>query len=102
MTTKTIPHITALQAQAVANGFLSDHLPDRFTADQACFAPQDDLWHVPVILTYPFVGALGTVGEILVAAQAEVVIAYTPLEEMRHSAQRLYDARRNEIEAAFL
>jgi len=55
-----------------------------------------------VILTYPFVGVLGTVGEILVPAQAEVVIAYTPLEEMRHSAQRLYDARRIEIEAAFL
>jgi len=33
MAAKTIPHITALQAQAVANGFLSDHLPDRFTAD---------------------------------------------------------------------
>ncbi len=39
MLTHITPHITALQAQATANLFLSDHLPDRFTADQARFNP---------------------------------------------------------------
>ena len=55
--------ITALRAQAAANLFLSEHLPDRFTADQAQFNPQGGCWHVPVILAYPGVGALGGAGK---------------------------------------
>jgi hypothetical protein len=102
MTTHTAPYITALQAQAIANLFLSDHLPDRFTADQAQFDPHDACWHVPVILAYPGVGALGTVGEILIAAHTETMIAHTPFEEMRQRAQCLYDAHRDAIDAAFL
>lgn len=98
MTTHTTPFITALQAQATANLFLSDHLPDRFTADQAQFALQMACWHVPVILTYPGVGVLGTVGDIQVAAQTETVVAHTPFAVMRHTAQGLYDAHRDAID----
>lgn len=99
---QTICPITALQAQAAANLFLSEHLPDRFTADQAQFSPQEGCWHVPVILAYPGVGALGDVGEIRVAAQAAAVIFHTPIEEMRTRAQHLYDAHRDAIEATFV
>jgi hypothetical protein len=97
MAIHTTPSITALQAQATANLVLSDHLPDRFTADQAWFDPQHACWHVPVILTYPGVGVLGTVGEIQVAAQSETVVAHTPWEGMRHTAQGLYDTHRDAI-----
>jgi hypothetical protein len=97
----TLP-ITALQAQAAVNLFLSEHLPDRFTADQAQFNSQDGCWHIPVILAYPGVGALGKVGEICVAAQAAAVVSSTPVEEMRTHAQQLYDVHRDAIEAAFL
>ena len=100
MTTHPAPAITALQAQATANLFLSDHLPDRFTAEQACFDPQEVCWRVPVILAYPGVGALGTVGEIQIAAQTATVVVHTPFEVMRHTAQGLYDAHRDAIEAA--
>lgn len=98
MTTHTAPVITALQAQATANLLLSDHLPDRFTADQARFDPQAACWHVPVILTYPGIGVLGTVGDIQVAAQAETVIAHTPFEVMWHTARSLYDTHRDAID----
>jgi len=64
---KVVPQVTALQAQAAANLFLSDHLGDRFTADQAKISATDDVWEVPVILTYPLIGSVGQVGEILVS-----------------------------------
>src|SRR5262245_52630352 len=102
MATHTTPSITVLQAQAVANLLLSDHLPDRFTADQPCFDPQEVCWHVPVILTYPGVGVLGTVGEIQVAAQTETVVAHTPWGVMRDTAQGFYDAHRDAIETPVL
>ena len=102
MAMKTAPtQVTALQAQAAANLFLSDRLPDRFTADQPYLSPDDELWHVPVILAYPFVGSIGEVGEILIGAETEAVVSHTSLDEMKEQAQRLYDAHRNEIEAAF-
>jgi hypothetical protein len=102
MATKTAsPQVTALQAQAAANLFLNDRLPDRFTADQPQLSSTDALWHVPVILAYPFVGSLGTVGEILISADAEAVVSHTTLDDMRERAQRLYDAHRDCVEAAF-
>jgi len=102
MATKTAPpQVTALQAQAAANLFLNDRLPDRFTADQPQLSAADDLWHVPVILAYPFVGSIGEVGEILISADSETAISHTPLDEMKERAQRLYDVHRDEIEATF-
>jgi hypothetical protein len=96
------PRVTALQAQAVANLFLNDHLPDRFTADQPRLSPADKLWHVPVILAYPGADALGQVGEILVSPTAGTVVAYTPLAKMKQAAQELYNAHRDAIDASFL
>ncbi|MBW4443644.1 MAG: hypothetical protein KME10_20910 [Plectolyngbya sp. WJT66-NPBG17] len=58
---QTVPRITAQQAQAISNEFLSDHISDRFTADQPYFV--ENFWVVPVILTYPNIGSLGQVGE---------------------------------------
>ena len=99
MSTHTPTQVTALAAQAAANGFLSEHLPDRFTADQAERA--GDVWRVPVVLAYPFVGAVGQVGEVLISAETEQVVSFTPLAEMKSRAGELYEAHRDEIEAAF-
>ena len=102
MAANITPCVTALQAQAVANLFLSDHLPDRFTADEAFGSVTDGLWHVPVILAYPFVGSIGRVGEILISLTTAEVVSHTPLEEIQQTALRLYEAHRGEIETAFL
>ncbi|MBD2771047.1 hypothetical protein [Iningainema tapete] len=98
---KVAPQVTALQAQAAANVFLSDILGDRFTADQAKISATNDVWEVPVILTYPLIGSVGQVGEILVSKTSEVVVSHTPIEEMKQSGQSLYEAHRDEIQAAF-
>ena len=96
------PKVTALQAQATANLFLSDHLPDRFTAAQPQLNAVDNVWCVPVILAYPGVGAVGCVGEICINTFEETIVSHTPLAEMKQAAQALYDAHRDAIEAAFL
>lgn len=92
MTMLTRPTLTALEAQATANLLLSDHLPDRFTADQPCFDAPQGCWRVPVLLTYPGIGVLGTVGEIQVAAQAATVLTHTSWDTMLQTAHALYDA----------
>ena len=75
---------------------------NRFTADEAFGSVTDGLWHVPVILAYPFVGSIGRVGEILISLTTAEVVSHTPLEEMQQTALRLYEAHRGEIETAFL
>ena len=95
------PKVTALQAQATANLFLSDHLPDRFTADQPQLNVGDNVWCVPVALAYPGVGSVGCVGEICIHTLSDTVVSHTPLAEMRQAAQALYDAHRDAVEAAF-
>ena len=96
------PKVTALQAQATANLFLSDHLPDRFTADQPHLNAVDNVWCVPVVLAYPVVGAIGCVGEICIHTLSDTVVSHTPLAAMQQAAQALYDAHRDAIDASFL
>jgi hypothetical protein len=99
MATVIAPAITALQAQAEANLFLSDRLPDRITAGQPRLDEAAQVWRVPVILAYPFLGALGQVGEILVSLSKEEVVSHTPVEEMRAAAWALAEQHRESIEA---
>lgn len=102
MSVENPTEITALGAQAAANQFLSDHLPDRFTADLAHRDPAGgDIWRVPVILAYPVVGSIGQVGEILISADTEQGLSYTALDEMKRVASDLYEAHRERIEAHF-
>jgi hypothetical protein len=91
--------LTALEAQGIANEFLSDCLPDRFTADQPTWA--ESRWRVPIILAYPIVGAIGEVGELFIDAVQSEVVSHTPLETMKQVGMKLYAARQDEIEAAF-
>ncbi|MGH9941684.1 MAG: hypothetical protein ACRD9R_04900 [Pyrinomonadaceae bacterium] len=101
MPTRTPTQMTALGAQAAANQFLSEHLPDRFTADLAQRAAAGDLWRVPVILAYPIIGSVGQVGEILINSETEQITSHTPVEEMKRRAQTLYETHHEQIEAAF-
>jgi hypothetical protein len=99
MTTNTAPTITSLQAQGAASTFLSDHLPDRFTAGHPVFDPQSNVWRVPVLLTYAVIGVVGQVGEVIVSADSEEIISSTPVKDMKAAAQALYEKHRDEIEA---
>lgn len=102
MVTNTVPVISALEAQAAANLFLSDNLPDRFCADHPRLDKAARLWRVPVILAYPFIGSVGEVGEITISSTSEDVVSHTPLDEMRSRALGLYEQHREAIQTAFL
>ena len=99
MATITAPIITALQAQAQANGYLSDRLPDRFCAGRPRFDMEAQIWRVPILLSYAVIGPVGQVGEILISATTEEVVSSTPKEEMMAAARTLYDQHRDAIEA---
>jgi hypothetical protein len=90
-----VSRVTALEAQGIVNEFLSDRLPDRFTADQGVW--QRDFWVVPVILAYPGIGSVGMVGEVRVGE----VVDYTAIEEMKRVGMEVYQVNRDAIEAAF-
>lgn len=102
MIANLVPTITALEAQAAANLFLSDNLPDRLCADDPCLDTSSNLWRVAVLLTYPFIGSVGEVGEITVSTSSEEIISHTPLNEMRSRALSLYEQHREAIQTAFL
>jgi len=95
----TIPRVTAMEAQAKASLFLSDRLPDRISASTPSFDEARAVWRVPVILAYPFLGALGQVGEVVVSATKAEVISATPVEDMLNAARSLGEKHRDEIEA---
>jgi hypothetical protein len=102
MVAKIIPKITALEAEAAASLFLSDHLPDRLTAGEPRLDADAEVWRVPVLLAYPVIGPVGRAGEILVSAQAEEIVSYTPVDEILANARALYEQHREAIEAIAL
>jgi hypothetical protein len=99
MATMTVPKITALEAQAVANLFLADHLGDRFLADSPVLDGEAGVWRVPVLLSYAIIGPVRRTGEILVSTTSEEVVSHTPFEEMKAAARALYEQHRDAIEA---
>jgi hypothetical protein len=94
------PHpVTAHKAERVASLYLRDKLPDRFMADDPRLNVSLNVWRVPVVLSYPVIGSIGEVGEILVHLATGEVVSYTPFDEMRTQANRLYAQHRDAIEA---
>ena len=91
------------QMIAVANRFILANLPDRFSAGlpKSMAFPTRRLWIVPVILTYPHVGVVGEVGMVAVDAEQEIVVGWTPFNEVENLARQLYQESKHEIEIAF-
>lgn len=102
MVANTIPKVTALEAEAAASLFLSDHLPDRITAGDPQLDVNAGVWRVPVLLAYPVIGSVGEVGEIIVSGQTEEILSHTSVDKMLARARALYDQHREQIEAPVL
>ena len=99
MATASVPTVRAIEGQAEASLFLSDHLPDRISASTPSLDEAAQVWRVPVILAYPGLGVLGQVGEIVVSTTKAEVISSTPVEEMLKAAWSLAEPRRDAIKA---
>lgn len=95
---QSLQSITAIEAQARAEAFLSDHLPDRFCATSPVLSLDGKAWHVPVVLSYPSTGPLGVVGEILVASDRDDILDHSAVSTMKEAANRLFFENRERIE----
>jgi hypothetical protein len=94
--------ISSMTAEAIVNDWILQVLPDRFVALKAKLIAGGDIWCVEVGLAYPKIGAIGTVGEVLVSAFSGGIISATSPETMKANGIECYTERENEIKAAFL
>jgi hypothetical protein len=88
-----------MEAQAIAFEFLNDRLPDRIIPDAPSLRADGREWRVEVVLSYPRLGVLGQVGEIIVSATTGEVVAHTPVEAIRAAALSLAERHRDAIQA---
>ena len=88
-------HITAEQAQSAATGFLLDHVGNQLLAGQPhlMLSPTRATWIVPIHLTYLHTGPLGSVGVIAVDDETGLVVAWTPIDQIKTASRALCAAK---------
>lgn len=91
------------EAVTEANGFILEHLPDRFCAGipRLLSFPARTIWATPILLSYPEIGPVGEVGFIAVDAELGNVVGWTPFPEIYKAAEQVYSDKKGQIEAAF-
>ncbi len=91
------------EAVTEANGFILEHLPDRFCAGipRLLSFPARTIWATPILLSYPEIGPVGEVGFVAVDAELGNVVGWTPFAEIYKAAEKIYSDKRGQIEAAF-
>lgn len=93
---------TVLEARITANEWLMAHLPDRFAAGIPEHNWSTSGWRVPIWLSYPQLEPLGPVGELVIEESTGTVLVYTPIDDMKDRATKLYEEHREQIEAPLL
>lgn len=94
--------VSAEMAQAVTNDWLLGVLSDRFTALAPRLIAGGDIWSVPVGLTYPRIGLISEVGEVLISAFSRGIISATRPETIKLVGAKCYQEQESAIQAAFL
>jgi len=91
------------EAVTEANGFILEHLPDRFCAGipRLLSFPARTIWATPILLSYPEIGPVGEVGFVAVDAELGNVVGWTPFAEIYKAAEKVYSNQKAQIEAAF-
>lgn len=90
-------------AMVIANRFIIKNLRNCFTSGlpKSVSFPIQNVWIVPILLSYPDTGIVGEVGMIVVDNESGSVVGFTPKEEIEKIANTLYEEKKNEIEIAF-
>ena len=96
--------IDAQRAMAAASEYCLFHYPTMVTGGipRRLSLPDSELWIVPVVLTHPDYGVVGEAGVVAIDARTAKVIVSTPRSEVVAGGQRLREAKRSDLEAAFL
>lgn len=87
-----------------ANGYLVPNYPLGFLGGtpRRLTLEKRTIWIVPIVLTSPGYGAVGEVGVIAVHPHTGKVLGGTPRAEVVAAAKQLREAKRDELQAAFL
>lgn len=94
---------TSENARAAATEFLLDHAGNQLIAGTPylLFGALHATWIVPVQLSYPNSGVLGTVGVLAVDDETQHVIGWTPLAQMKASSRQLRESREPHLTEQF-
>ena len=103
VTTELQTHIASEQALAAVQEFADENLgnligvgrPNRLVTGLR------SAWIVPLILTSPGYGIVGVVGSVMVDDELGYIVGWTPVDEIRATAEQISHAKETELEAAF-
>jgi hypothetical protein len=105
--TAAIPVITqkidANEALRIGEDFVADHLGDQIGvgAPWRVVSSVHSAWVVPLLLTSPGYGVVGTVGVLVVDEEFGHITAWPTVEEIDTNAERLVMEKKEELDAAF-
>ena len=94
-TPTTTRRINAEEARASATDFLLDHMGNQLVTGEPhmMVSAVRAVWIVPVQLSYIHTGILGTVGVVAVDEETGLVVAWTPIPQMKAAGRRLREAQ---------
>ena len=101
--TRTKEPLIAQRAVDIVQNFIYDELGNLISVGQPYHVVSglQSAWSVPLLLTSPGYGIVGTVGGVLVDMTFGHIIGWTPFEEVRRNVENLTDEKEAELEMAF-
>lgn len=89
------PHTSAAEAQSAATEFLLDHVGNQLLAGQPhlMVSSTEATWVVPVHLAYLHTGPLGSVGVVAIDDETGLVVAWTPIDQMKAASRALRESK---------
>lgn len=79
--------LSEIDIQGKVNYFISEHLPNKFTANTPVKLSKD-IWSVEIVLSYPNVGKLGVVGSVQLDLAGNI-LDHTPIDKIYFMANLL-------------
>jgi len=103
VTTELQTHIAAEQALTAVQAFADENLGNLIGVGQPnrMVTGLRSAWIVPLILTSPGYGIVGVVGSVMVDDELGYIVGWTPVDEIRATAEQISRAKATELEAAF-
>ncbi len=90
-------------AQHIGEDFVADHLGDQISVGTPWHVVSSihSAWIVPLLLTSPGYGMVGTVGVLVVDEEFGHITAWTTVEEIDANVERLVKEKKEELDSAF-
>ena len=98
-----VRHISPEQAQSAATEFLLDHVGTQLIAGQphSMISPTGATWIVPIHLAYLPIGPIGSVGVVAVDEETGLVVAWTPIAQMKAASRALREDKEPTVTQQF-